>query len=63
MKNLSLLIIVFALFTSCQNSKPENKVLNTWANAQWIAYEQLADSMKVVPAVHGSGNQLGDKCI
>jgi hypothetical protein len=40
-----------------------NESVITWANAQWIAFEQLEDSMKVIPAVHGSGNQLGDKCI
>jgi alpha-L-rhamnosidase len=30
-----------------------------WAGAQWIGYEQLPDSLKLVPGVHGSGDQLG----
>ncbi len=34
-----------------------------FCNAQWIAMEQLEDSMKVVPAVHGMGDELGNKCI
>ena len=63
MKNLTLLFLVLALLTSCQNSKPENNQINTWANARWIAYEQLDDSMKVVPAVHGSGDELGEKAV
>lgn len=32
-----------------------------WDGTQWIAYEVLPDSMKVLPGVHGSGNKLGDK--
>jgi hypothetical protein len=27
-----------------------------WENAKWIAYEKLHDSLKIVPAEHGSGN-------
>lgn len=34
-----------------------------WTDAEWIALEELPDSMKVVPAVHGSGDGLGDRCI
>ena len=33
----------------------------TWSNAKWIAYEQLQDSLLIVPAVHGSGDHLGAK--
>ncbi len=32
-----------------------------WIDAQWISYENLPDSMKVVPGVHGSGDKLGNK--
>ncbi len=32
---------------------------DAWNSASWIAYEQLPDSMKVVPGVHGSGDALG----
>jgi alpha-L-rhamnosidase len=28
-----------------------------WANAKWIAYENLPDSLKIVPAEHGSGKK------
>ncbi len=41
----------------------EPQVSDSWAGARWIAYENLPDSMKVVPGVHGNGNQLGDKCL
>jgi len=26
-----------------------------WKNAQWIGYEKMPDSLKVVPAIHGNG--------
>ena len=32
-----------------------------WNDARWIGYERLADSMRIVPGVQGSGNQLGWK--
>lgn len=28
-----------------------------WSNAKWIAYENLPDSMKIVPAEHGNGKK------
>ena len=34
-----------------------------WGNAIWIGYENLADSMKVKPGVHGSGNKLGNRAL
>jgi len=30
-----------------------------WKDAQWIGYESLDDSLRLVPGVHGSGDQLG----
>jgi hypothetical protein len=30
-----------------------------WSTAKWIGFEQLSDSMKLVPGVHGSGDKLG----
>lgn len=63
MRKFSLLFGVAILLICCKDTKLSNDTLNTWANAQWIAFEQLEDSMKVVPAVHGAGNKLGDKCI
>jgi hypothetical protein len=63
MKQLSILLFAIVLYTGCQDSKQDNNQSTAWANARWIAYEQLEDSMKVVPAVHGSGNELGNKAI
>ncbi len=35
-----------------------------WANAKWIGYEELADSMKVIPGIHEPlANELGNKCL
>ncbi len=59
--NFFLFVIVF--LAGCQNLNPAKDKIDTWANARWIVFEQLEDSMKVVPAVHGSGDQLGEKCI
>lgn len=32
-----------------------------WKQAQWIGYEDMHDTMRVLPGVHGSGNKLGEK--
>jgi len=37
--------------------------VNNWDKASWIGFENLADSMKVVPGVHGDGNKLGNKAV
>ncbi len=34
-----------------------------WKKAQWIGYEELPAEKRVVPGVHGNGNDLGDKCV
>ena len=34
---------------------------NDWGGARWIGYENLPDSMKIVPGIHGSGDKLGNK--
>ncbi len=34
-----------------------------WAGAKWIGYEQLPDSLKLVPGVHGDGNNLGNLAV
>ncbi|WP_455565442.1 family 78 glycoside hydrolase catalytic domain [Mucilaginibacter lappiensis] len=35
-----------------------------WQNAKWIGYEDLADSMRVVPGVHAPyANQMKGKCL
>lgn len=58
-----VLVGVAMLMINCKGSEQSNDAANTWANAKWIALEQLEDSMKVVPAVHGFGDKLGDKCV
>jgi len=35
--------------------------VNDWNKATWIGFENLADSMKVVPGIHGDGDKLGNK--
>ena len=34
-----------------------------WEKAIWISYDILPDSMKVIPGVHGDGNELGNRAI
>jgi len=34
-----------------------------WGRARWIGYEELADSMRVVPGIHMTGESLGGKCV
>jgi hypothetical protein len=31
-----------------------------WSGAEWIGFEELPDSLKLVPGVHGSGDELGN---
>ena len=56
-------MITTILLISCKDTIDVNHTPNIWANAKWIALEQLEDSMKVVPGIHGSGDKLGDKCV
>ncbi len=58
-KNI-LLLLATILLISCENERPTAKSDN-WTNAQWITFEKLQDSMLIVPGVHGSGDQLGNK--
>ncbi len=43
----------------------ESKATNNdpFYKAQWIGMTELDNSMKVVPAVHGKGDKLGNKAI
>lgn len=63
MKNLSLIFIGITLLMNCSKKASMNESTNIWSAAKWIGYEQLEDSMKVVPAVHGSGDNLGNKAV
>jgi alpha-L-rhamnosidase len=35
-------------------------VKKDWSRAKWIGYEDIPDSLLLVPGVHGSGNDLGN---
>lgn len=63
MKYLLIILTTAFFFFPQKTCSAQSVSVKTWAGARWIALEQLADSMKVVPAVHGSGNELGNKCI
>ncbi len=64
MKRTGILLVVATgiALAGCHFHKltPSEKA---FGKAAWIGYEPLADSMKVVPAVHGNGDGLGGKCI
>jgi alpha-L-rhamnosidase len=34
-----------------------------WAGARWIGFEELPDSLRLVPGVHGSGENLGNLAV
>jgi alpha-L-rhamnosidase len=51
------------LIAGCTQKKQATTTGGAFGDAQWIAFEQLADSMKVVPAIHGSGDGMGNKCV
>jgi len=36
---------------------------NDWQGAQWVAYEVLDSSKVLVPGIHGSGDNLGEKAL
>ncbi len=58
-KNI-LFLLAAILFMSGKKEGPTTKSDN-WSNAQWISFEQLPDSMKIVPGVHRAGDHLGEK--
>ncbi len=62
-KNL-IATITLLLLIGCNSSKNTNNADgNPFSYAHWIAMEQLDYSMKVVPAVHGNGDELENKAI
>lgn len=63
MKNFILTFLIILLLNGCNNLKDYDNNPDPFANAQWIAFRQLEDSMIVVPGIHGSGDNLGDKCL
>ena len=34
-----------------------------WDKAQWISFENLPESLRVIPGVHGDGKELGPKAV
>jgi len=36
---------------------------NDWGNAKWIGHEELSAQLKLVPGVHGEGDNLGKKAL
>ena len=34
-----------------------------WGNAKWIGYEELSAELRLVPGVHGNGDNLGEKAV
>ncbi len=54
-------IVTMLILIPCFVIARTNDTDTNWAGAEWIAYEKMDDSMKVVPAVHGSGDDLGNK--
>ncbi len=61
-ERIILLLLAVTLLVSCINARAATKS-DTWSNAQWIAFEELQENMRIVPGVHGSGKQLGEKGI
>ncbi|NQU52266.1 MAG: alpha-L-rhamnosidase N-terminal domain-containing protein, partial [Bacteroidetes bacterium] len=48
----SLFVSIFFVFAIYQtNAQIDN--INTWAGAKWIAMEEIPDSLKLVPGLHG----------
>lgn len=62
MKNIVFIIFVSILFSACLKLKHSGSV-DKWNGAQWIGYEKLEDSLKVIPGVHLNGDHLGNKCL
>jgi len=63
MKRLVLSVLGSILLINFANIIRANDTIYAFANARWIAFEKLEDNMKVAPAIHGSGDGLGDKCV
>ena len=53
MTKLILFMMTAILLMSCKDSKDVNDTIDTWANAKWVALEQMEDSLKLVPGLHG----------
>ncbi len=63
MNRFTVTLLVVLFISSCKNYIPKTESAVNWGEARWIALENLEDSLRIVPAVHGSGDQLGEKGI
>ncbi len=46
---------------SCTKTKQNKDIIDPWADAQWIAFEKIEDSLKLVPGIHGFNKSLKNK--
>ncbi|NCB08850.1 MAG: hypothetical protein EOM73_11865, partial [Bacteroidia bacterium] len=63
MNRFTVALLVVLFISSCKESIPDKEKAVNWGEARWIALEKLEDSLRIVPAVHGAGDQLGEKGI
>jgi len=49
-----ILLILFSVFLfGCNSSNKNSDGDKIWGNASWIGFEQMPDSLKLVPGIHG----------
>jgi alpha-L-rhamnosidase len=60
-----LFVLVFIFLAACSATKKKVAVppVKIFEKAEWIGYDVLPDSMKLIPAIHGDGNWLKQKAI
>ena len=64
MKNRQISFLITLLLIGCNSLHSANSPFeNPFYNAQWIGFRLLEANMKVTPAVEGSGDELGNKCM
>ncbi len=61
MKKITLFILSIILLIGCKNSTQKSDLVDAWAHAQWIGLENIEDSLKVVPGIHGFTKSLKNK--
>jgi hypothetical protein len=58
---ISILFFVLIVIISCTKTKQNKDIIKPWANARWIAFEKIEDSLKLVPGIHGFNKNLKNK--
>ena len=61
MNKIGLLFFVLTVIISCTKTKQNKDIIEPWADARWIAFEKIEDSLKVVPGIHGFNKSLENK--